>query len=184
MASATHKLPLFTKFALGISLTVLLFGALNVVVVQKSVSSSLNDEFERRGDFIAKALAEQAVPYILANDMAGLNMLINEIMAIDSSIYYSLLETHDGHVLAHSFSGDVPAGLLMLNVPLSSDVPTTLRIRDSNKPKLRIRDFSVAVMGTHIGIARVGILENEILNQLSNTLNQLWLMVGVFFCWD
>ncbi len=133
--------------------------------MQKSVSSSLNDEFERRGSFIAKALAEQAVPFILANDMAGLNLLINEIMAIDSSIYYSLLETHDGSVLANSFSDDVPAGLLRLNVPLSSDAPATLRIRDINQPELLIRDFSVAVMGPHIGIARVGILDNEILNR-------------------
>ncbi len=97
------KLSLFTKFALGIGLTVLLFGALNGFIVRKSVESSLSAEFEKRGYFIARALAEQSVAYILADDPAGLNMLINEITAIDSTIAYAFIVSEAGEVLAHSF---------------------------------------------------------------------------------
>jgi len=59
-----NKWSLFTKFALGISFMVIFFGLLNALIVRNSVSSSLNNEFERRGYFISRALAEQSVAYM------------------------------------------------------------------------------------------------------------------------
>jgi len=171
---------LFTKFALGISFMVIFFGLLNALIVRNSVSNSLNNEFERRGYFISRALAEQSVAYILANDPAGLNMLINEIMAIDPTIHYAFIVDDRGEVLAHSFSQRVPQELLGLNLPPADDQPGIISIRDKNTPHPRIRDFSMATMSRNMGVARVGILENEIIEQVESTLLSLWLMVGIF----
>lgn len=172
---------LFTKFALGIGLTVLLFGALNGFIVRKSVGSSLNAEFEKRGYFIARALAEQAVSYILSDDPAGLNVLINEIMAIDSTIAYAFLVSENGEVLAHSFNQTVPEDLIRLNIPMDHNETGVMIVRDKNTKERLIRDFSMVVVSKSMGIARVGILEAEVRDKLKSTMNKLWIMVGLFF---
>ncbi len=175
------KVSLFTKFALGIGLTVLLFGALNGFIVRHSVESSLNAEFEKRGYFIARALAEQSVAYILADDPAGLNMLINEITAIDSTIVYAFIVSEAGEVLAHSFRQQVPHELILLNIPVDHDAIGIQHIRDKHRKDHLIRDFSMVALSKNIGIARVGILEDEIRDKLNLTMQRLWIMVGLFF---
>lgn len=172
------RIPLFTKFAIGISLTVLVFGLLNALIVRNSVDQALNTEFEKRGYFIARAVAEQAVFYILSEDPAGLNSLINEIKAIDPTIHYVFIVSETGQVLAHSFSEQVPEGLLMANVPDSTF--SVVSVRDLHDPELLIRDFSVPVFSRSLAYVRLGILENDIVNHVNETITTLWLMIGFF----
>lgn len=176
----TARWSLFAKFAFGISLTVILFGIINAIIVRNSVSSSLNEEFEKRGYFICRALSEQSVSYILSNDQAGLNTLINEILAIDRTISYAFVLDGNGEILAHSFRENVPQGLIDLNMPPDDDNPGIVSITDSQRPGVYLRDFSMAAMSAEMGIARVGIMENEIREQLSSTIASLWLMVSFF----
>lgn len=175
------KWPLFTKFAFGISLTVALFGTLNAIIVRNSVSNALNHEFEKRGYFITRAMAEQSVGYILNNDPAGLNMLINDMMAIDTTIHYAFIVSGQHEVLAHSFRNQVPPDLINLNWPAADDQPGIMRLSDTHNPDLIIRDFSMASMDTGLGVVRIGILENEILAQVRMTLWRLWFMIAIFF---
>ncbi|MBW6498478.1 MAG: hypothetical protein K0B09_08835 [Bacteroidales bacterium] len=175
------KLPLFTKFALGISLTVLVFGVLNAVLVRNSVSSSLNTEFEKRGYFIARALAEQAVFYILSEDPAGLNSLVNEIKAIDTTIHYVFIISETGDVLAHSFPEKVPPTLKTANMPGPGDEFSIVSVRDQDDKSIFIRDFSVPVLSRNVAYVRLGIFENEIINHVVETVTTLWFMVGIFF---
>lgn len=172
---------LFTKFAVGIGFIVILFGLLNAILVRNSVSQALNDEFEKRGYFISRALAEQSVSYMLSNDPAGLNMLINEIMAIDPTIHYAFILDNQGNVLAHSFREKVPDDLIKKNTPPADDLPGIINIVDKNEPHMLIRDFSMATMSKSMGVARVGILENDIRDQVTDTLASLWVMVAFFF---
>lgn len=174
-------MPLFTKFALGISLTVLLFGLLNALLVRESVSNSLNTEFEKRGYFIARAVAEQAIFYILSEDPAGLNSLINEIKAIDRSIYYVFVVSENGRVLAHSFQEQVPVGLRQANIPGPGQEFSIISIRDEFDKNLLIRDFSLPILSRNVAYVRLGILENEIKSHIEETIFTLWIMVGVFF---
>lgn len=175
------KLPLFTKFALGISLTVLVFGLLNALLVRNSVSSSLNTEFEKRGYFIARAVAEQAVFYILSEDPAGLNSLINEIKAIDPTIHYVFIVSESGEVLGHSFPDLVPPELKTANWPGPGDEFSIVSVRDQHDKSIFIRDFSVPVLSRSVAYVRLGILENEIIEHVDETITTLWIMVGVFF---
>jgi len=175
------KLPLFTKFALGISLTVLVFGLLNALLVRNSVSHSLNTEFEKRGYFIARALAEQAVFFILSEDPAGLNSLINEIKAIDLTIYYVFIVSENGEVLAHSFPDLVPPELKTANLPGPGDGFSIVSVRDQGDKSVFIRDFSVPILSRSVAYVRLGILENEIIEHVNETIKTLWIMVGIFF---
>lgn len=180
MAVKNPKFTLFTKFTLGICTTVLVFGALNVIIVRNSVTRSLEEEFERRGYFIARTLAEQGATFILSGNQAGLNLLVNETMAIDSTIHYSFVLDADGEVLAHTFQQSFPAGLIGANHLERGQDLAMVYIRDTSSPELLIKDFAVPVLSLDIGMVRVGILQDEIRLQVVSTLQKLWLMVAVF----
>ena len=172
------RIPLFTKFAIGISFTVLVFGLLNALIVRNSVDHALNEEFEKRGYFIAKAVAEQAVFYILSGDPAGLNSLINEIQAIDNTIHYVFIVSDSGNILAHSFPDQVPEGLLRANFPDSTF--SVASVRDIHNPDLLIRDFSVPILSRNVAYVRLGIQANEIVDHVNETTTKLWVMVAIF----
>jgi two-component system, NtrC family, sensor kinase len=109
MAIRNPRFSLFSKFTLGISLTVAVFGALNIIIVNNSVTRSLSDEFDKRGYFIARTMAEQAVGFILADDPARLNLLVNEIKSIDPAIHYAFILNENSEVIAHTFNRGVPS---------------------------------------------------------------------------
>jgi two-component system, NtrC family, sensor kinase len=180
MAVRNPKFTLFTKFTLGICITVLVFGALNIIIVRNSVTRSLEEEFERRGYFIAKTLAEQSAAFILSNNPAGLNLLVNEVMAIDTTIFYTFVLDGSGDVMAHTFHQNFPAGLLAANPLEKGQDLEMVYIRDSSSPDILVKDFAVPVLSPDVGVVRVGILEEEIRVQVVSTLRKLWMMVGIF----
>jgi two-component system, NtrC family, sensor kinase len=180
MAVKKPVFSLFSKFALGISLTVMVFGALNALIIRNSVSRSLESEFEKRGYFIARTMAEQAVGYILSDNPAGLNLLVNEIKAIDPSVHYAFILDEHERVLAHTFNNQVPYALIQANKLPPETEYHALLIRDMHESKLLIRDFAMPALSRSVGIVRVGILENEINRQVQATMHKLWLMVLFF----
>lgn len=180
MAIRKPRFSLFSKFTLGITLTVAVFGALNIIIVNNSVTGSLSDEFDKRGYFIARTMAEQAVGLILSGDPASLNILVNEIKSIDETIHYAFILNENSEVIAHTFSRGVPPGLIAANtLPAGAEYNSVL-VKDIMEEDLLIKDFSMPVLSLNIGTIRVGILENEVRSRVSSTLNMLWLMVGIF----
>jgi two-component system, NtrC family, sensor kinase len=171
---------LFAKFSIGIAITIAIFGLINIIIVNNSVSKSLTTEFNKRGYFISRTLAEQSLGYILSDNTAGLNLLVNEIKAIDNSVHYVFILDDHNEVLAHSFNQRVPNTLITANKLQPIDTLKTIMIEDVAEPHLIIKDFAMPILTHNIGTVRVGILENEIHNQLSITLSQLWIMIGVF----
>jgi two-component system, NtrC family, sensor kinase len=180
MAIRKPRFSLFSKFTLGISITVAVFGALNIIIVNNSVTRSLMDEFDKRGYFITRTLAEQAVGYILADNPAGLNLLVNEIKGIDPSIHYVFILNEHSEVIAHTFNRGVPPGLLSINRLPPEEAYRSALITDIDNVDLLIKDFAMPALSPTIGTVRVGILESEIRKQVISTLNILWLMVGIF----
>lgn len=171
---------LFSKFTIGISLTVLIFGALNIIIVRNSVTESLEAEFERRGHFVTRTLAEQSVSFILSGNQAGLNQLVNEIKAIEETIDYVFILDENHEVLAHTFNFNVPVSLIQVNIPEPGQTISTKFIRDAQTPGILIKDFATPILSRDVGFVRVGIQENEIRRQVASTLEKLWAMVGLF----
>lgn len=172
------RMPLFTKFAIGISLLVLVFGAFNAYFLSQSINRLIDTEFEKRGFFIARTVAEKGQFFILTRDQAGLNSLVNEIKAIDPTIHYVMVVDGSGRILAHTFPGRAPDGLV--NVPNSSSGSRIVSVIDSNNPELIIRDFKVTIPGVPDSKVRIGVIENDIVSSIQNANNQAWIMVGIF----
>lgn len=171
---------LFAKFSIGITLSVALFGILNILIVKKSVTETLNNELDKRGYFIARTVAEQAVPFLLSENSVGLNKLINEIHDIDSSIYYIFLVNSKNEVIAHSFNHSFPSELIKANYIKDDDKSNTVLIRPKGDNSILVKDFAMPVLSKNIGIVRVGVLENKINNEVNHTVSILLFMVLLF----
>ncbi len=176
----SHQWSLFWKFLIGISGIVLLFGLVHAIIVRHSIENSLEDEFDRRGNFISRALAEQAAAYILTDDRAGLNMLINEVMAIDETIHYAFVMDAEGTILAHSFSRVVPATLIELNTPANDQEVSIINVKDKDNPGLVYRDFGKVAISQNLGTARIGMITDDIQQSVQATMQSLWYMIAVF----
>jgi len=173
------RIPLVIKFAMGISAIVLIYGAFNALFLRYSVTKILEGEFKKRGFFVAQMVAEKSLFFVLSDDPAGLNSLVNEIKEIDSAIHYVFVTDHNGRVLAHTFAGGVPAYLK--NVYNNTQVESnSVSVICASDPNLIIRDFKVAVLNPRLAHVRVGMIENEIIRSVEQTVNYAWVMVGFF----
>lgn len=176
-----RKLSLFAKFTAGISFAIILFGTISLLVVKKSVLSSLEKEFEKRGYFITRTLAEQSLSYLLTDDAVKLNMLINEVKAIDPTVFYAFIVNDKGEVLAHTFNHGIPMGIISANLLSHKDSLNIVDIVDADDARLTIRDFAMPIVSAGFGTVRVGIEQNEIKRELRQILIRLWIMIGFFF---
>lgn len=174
------RIPLIIKFAMGISAIVLIYGVFNALFLRYSVTKILEDEFKKRGFFVAQMVAEKSLFFILSDDPAGLNSLVNEIKEVDSAIHYVFVIDHNGKVLAHTFAGGVPVDLKNIYANTQVDSNSVSVIYESD-PNLIIRDFKVAVLNPRLAHVRVGMIENEIIRSVNQTVNYSWIMVGFFF---
>ncbi|HAJ98917.1 MAG TPA: hypothetical protein DCM62_02720, partial [Bacteroidales bacterium] len=172
------RIPLITKFAAGISIVVLIFGIFNALFLRNSVTYVLEYEFKKRGFFIARTVSEKALFFILSDDSAGLNSLVNEIKDIDPSIRYVLVSDTSDKIIAHTFPFDVPYRIQNLHQTDSDS--SSISFRDLTNSKLNIRDFKVAIVGLQGANVRVGMIENEIISSVDRTVNRAWIMVGFF----
>ena len=164
---------------MGISAIVLIYGVFNAFFLRYSVTKILEEEFKKRGFFVAQMVSEKSLFFILSDDPAGLNSLVNEIREIDSAIHYVFVIDHNGNVLAHTFESSVPADLLSVYDNTQVDSNNVSVIYTSN-PNLIIRDFKVAVLNPRLAHVRVGMIENEIIRSVNQTVNYSWIMVGFF----
>jgi two-component system, NtrC family, sensor kinase len=180
MRGADRRVSLFIKFVSGITLTVFLFGMVNVLIVRSSVVRSLEQELEYRGVFIARTVAERAISLILAGNVVELNRLINETREIDSSIEYLFVTNDRNEVLASTFNHPVPAGLISANHPPEKDEAGVVLIQSKYDKSLVIKDFAVSVLDRSVGVVRVGIRETKILAEVRSTIRKLLLMIFLF----
>ncbi len=175
-----NTLPLFWKFSLSIIAIVLIFGSINVLLIWKSFSSSMEEELGKREKFIAQSIATQAVDPLLYDDLIALQKLVNETNSIDLAISYIFILDGKQNVLAHSFPQSVPPQLIKANsIESSADFSLrTIELKDSTK--VIIRDIAIPIMDKSLGVVRIGIEESEINVAINKTISNFIFMVLVF----
>jgi len=172
--------PLFWKFTIAIVAIVFVFGTINVIVIWSHVRSSIEAELFHHASFIARSSASQAEVPLLHDDVVTLQRIIDDMVAIDSSIAYAFIEDGHGRVLAHSFEFGVPEALRTAT-PILHDSDITLMHIVPSTPKARIiLDVAVPVMDRNVGLLRVGFHEDAISQSANVLLQWLLLMIGLF----
>ena len=174
------SLPLFWKFTIALVLIVATFGSINVLLIWKSVSSSLETELDKRARFIAKSIASQAVTPLLYDDYVTLQKLLDDIQETDSTISYAFILSGKGKVIAHTFEDNVPSPLIKANPASSTGEVNTVLINPKNFDGNLIRDLAVPILDKSIGVIRIGLEEEGIQEEVNRTMNTLLGMVLFF----
>lgn len=172
--------PLFWKFTIAIILVVAVFGSINIYLIWSKVYTSLQKESEKRGLYISRSLAQEAVNPMLYQDYIALQQLIDNIMSIDKSVSYAFIMDDKMNVLVHSFKQGFPTQLRTANRAKSPDLPGIRLIIPVHSNGVIIRDIAMPIMQGKLGTVRVGILEEGIAHDVRATIRVMLLMVGVF----
>lgn len=101
-------LPIFWKIVFPIALIVIVFGTINTALIWKSMQTSLENEFGKRENVLARMLASQSRILVESNNKTALQELMTSVARMDSGIRYVMVTDGRGNVLAHHFQSDVP----------------------------------------------------------------------------
>lgn len=174
------RLPLFWKFAIAISITVILFGMLNLLFIRYQVYRTFEAQIERNGLSIARITAEQLTEPILYNELALVNKGLQKTKEVNPDIEYLIVITPDKKVLAHTFENFPPQSLVEANL-LSDGMTSNIKIiHSANDKSTIIRDIAMPIMDERLGLLRVGFSEHIINQQLSQATRMfIFLVLGL-----
>jgi signal transduction histidine kinase len=143
--------------------SVLLFGALNVLVVGRIAYRALRAEQDRRIDFVVRLLAQRCERPLLVDDRLGLQKLIEESRSLDPELEY---------VGVRSPSGPWRA--------LSATPAANAWLRSSGAPDGIYREAIEGILDGRFGTVRVGVLDASLRNRVSAVVVAVSAMVLVF----
>jgi len=173
------NLPLFWKFAITMTLLVFVFGLINMVILWRSVYRSFENEIDKRSVVLSTIISEKAVNPIMYEDVVNLYILLDEMMHSDTSIAYIFLLNEKGQVIAKTFDTEVPPGLLVANKVQNGQY--NIELLEAKNYKFRtIRDIAFPILGGHVGVVRLGLIEDSVRTEIRSATNSLLLMIILF----
>ena len=170
---------------MGIVAFCVLFSALGTVwYVYHDVSAALRDELVKQGITVGTGLASQSRNLMLTDDQFALYTLVRDQQAANTNLAYVFVLDANGNVLAHSFDGGFPTGLLEVNqVQLGEPYRVQSLLTESG----RIQDVAVPIIVSgKAGMIRVGMSETAIDAVVSENVRKiliwivLMLVLGLF----
>ncbi|MBI3361932.1 MAG: HAMP domain-containing protein, partial [Chloroflexi bacterium] len=162
---------------LGIALgLILLFSLAVILYVRASLDQSLTREMDDKGASVANALAARSTDLILTNNLFALHELVRETLENNADVQYAFILDPDGNVVAHSFSTGLSPALIAANF-ITPNNRAHLEVFDTEMGTMR--DFAAPIFGGKAGIARVGMSERRLNENISGTTQQL-LIITLF----
>ncbi|BDG05075.1 hypothetical protein AMOR_40710 [Anaeromyxobacter oryzae] len=138
------------KLALLAALGVVAMHAVHLVIGNRIASRALLDAQAELGHRVARLVAEQADDPLLVNDVMTLYGLVHSAAASSGDVSYCFIVRGD-HVVASSFDGHTPEGLLRLRG--AGDVSPVLVKLDGAE----VLDLSEPILGGSLGQVRLGL---------------------------
>lgn len=161
------RLPLFWKFAIGISFTVILFGTLNLLFIRYQVYRTFEAQIERSGLSIAAITAEELIDPMLYNEIAAVNKVLLQVKTVNPDIVYLLIVSPQNTIVASTFNKKPSQSLITANT-LNEDMTSNIKIiHDLSRNDTVIRDMAVPILGKRLGTLRIGFSEGVINSQLN-----------------
>jgi signal transduction histidine kinase len=158
---------------LGIVLgLVLLLGLAVTVEVRQLMSQSLYAQLEDQAVSITRDLAARSTDPILINDIYTLHQLMHDTQTNNPSVRYAFVVGKDGYILAHTFDGGFPGGLLAANTVTTSAYQHTALL---DTEEGQIWDVAVPIFDGRAGTARVGLSDARVRQTLDAITGQLLL---------
>jgi len=166
---ARLRFPLWMKLAALAAVGVVAMHTVHLTIGNRVAAGALSDQQESLGRDLARLVARQAADPILVDDLVNLQELVRDaVKGRNQQVTYCLV-ARDGQVLASSFAGPTPAGLLDIRSP-GDRAPVVVRSGDQ-----RILDIVEPILGGQLGEVRLG-LDMAV---LSATRHQLAIRLGL-----
>jgi signal transduction histidine kinase len=160
------------------------------VIMIKTTDRLLIYQMERRGAEVASYIAALSSNDIILDDHYALFDRINQTKNNNSDVRYIVITDSAGHVLAHTFSGNLPRGL---PVPMTDSQPApppfpVLSAADNGSSKLKyqvtrfnsneglIREIIVPIENGAIGYVRVGMSEKPTQQMLKKNIDEFFII--------
>ena len=175
-----RRMPLFWKFTIAISTTVLLFGTINLLYIRSQVYRTFEAQIEKHGISIAMSIAEGSSEPILYDDLVALDNIIGQTMRVNSDIEYVMILNQAGQILAHSFNDYIPRELVGLNKPGDNNLVNVMIFRDIRDKHRTVRDIALPIHDSSGGVVRVGMKEAEFYARIGG-ITSLFIGMVIFF---
>ena len=156
------RFTLWMKLALLAALGVVAMHAVHLALGNRIAARTLMEAQARLGTRVARMIAEQADAPMLVSDVMTLHGLVHSAAADAEDASYCFI-LRDGHVVASSFDGATPAGLIALRG--AGDTEPVLVALDG----AQVLDVTAPILGGILGQVRLG-LGMKSLRQLRHEL--------------
>lgn len=158
---------------LGIVLgLVLLLGFTVTVQVRQLVSQSMYSQLQEQAVSMTRDLAARSTDPILINNLYALQQLMRDTQATHPSVRYAFVVGPDGKILAHTFDGGFPEGLLEANSAASNAYEHTAILPTEQG---QVWDVAVPIFDGRAGTARVGLSDVQAEQTVNAVTGQLLL---------
>ncbi|MCL4322482.1 MAG: histidine kinase [Deltaproteobacteria bacterium] len=131
----------------------LILGLPVIYFVNRDFSQQNNMQLRLMSNSIGKQLSSQSVNYILEDNIYALTRLLKNSLKNDPDVVYAFIQNKRGEVIASTFNGGFPAGLLKVN-DFKPKGLSTVKIKTN---KGMIYDTSAPILEGRLGSVRVGI---------------------------
>ena len=156
------------RLILAVSSLVVGSGLLISLLASERQRASLLETMMAQGESMAQAIALETADRILINDLVGLQKMIEHQLRGHSGIGYLFIQRGD-EILAHSFPGNLPAGLLKANGLAPDGRQRAQKIASTGG--VQYLDIAWPVFEGKAGVLRLGLSEKP----YRNRVRALWI---------
>ncbi len=161
------SIKLRTKIILLTAGVVAALGVLVAISIKDVVINSFRSELEKRAESISLNLSDRIANPILLGDYFMTQNAINDVLTKEEDVEYIFVTDEKGNILAHTFTGGVPQGILFWN-PLNGKTKAA-QLLDTEKGY--IRDIGIRVFDGMSSELHIGITEERLTNTLYKIRN-------------
>lgn len=165
--------------SMALLIILLLSGALGVVV-WNLLDDIVGQLLEKRGVEIAAHVAQGSSNYVLTDDSYNLFELASQTMDSSEDIRYIMVFDSNNRLLAHTFQGGIPKGLLAFDAAAMTSPYRTATFASNEGA---IHDVVVPIENGAVGFVRLGMTEeytrNLIMRHIRDIIVAIFVVCGV-----
>ena len=160
------------KLILAVASLVIASGLLISLLASERQRASLFETMIAQGENLAHGVALETADKVLINDLVGLQKMLEHQMRSHSGLGYLFIQRGD-EILAHTFPGEIPMGLLKANALASDDRRRIQRIASTEGG--HYLDIAWPVFEGKAGVLRLGLSQKAYQAEVS----KLWVEMGL-----
>jgi signal transduction histidine kinase len=176
MRTLIGSMGLRRKMIVAIAGLILVLGTVGTLYARTTLSTTAQDELDRRALAIAHELDGYAIDLLLTNDIFSLHRRVQDLAANHDDIRYVVILDDSGGVRASTFSGPLPAGLRDGNTVHAGAAPSLVTLQTSEGA---VRDVAYPIQAGRLGSIRIGFTRQPVQNQVNTMTRNLFALTGL-----